>query len=733
MIKTPSTLHRGITLVVGVSLIILNSRLSSAQNQPIDSSTTLELQAVEIVTSGLPLPISRKTLTTEIDVDSDITATSGTAADIIKNASTINSNVEGQLTLKGQSDFPVFINGIPNILIGGVALEQLHSANIEKIKIYSIAPVHLDPEGSTGAIDVISKRDYLIGQKDKLSGSLLLSAGTGHKYNYSHWLSYRKNKLWISNGFTARRDLFDGSIRSDRIDYIEPFDSTQSSRRDTFSLAGEQIRSKKLYESISSIGYHLNYKHSIKFTTTFGQNQQSSNGDIFARFADNYVINSSQNETDLRYSQFSGTYNYTLPNKQLEFLILYSQSSSKSEAVIDETRYSKDWKTETGPGLNGENHLSNNMNQGRVRINYSLLWRNHFSIRFGGQGRMDRCTDEAIVQDRMNKTQDFNLRSENRFLISRNIYAAFLNIDNLKSYTRTTWQAGLRYELTSQRIQDNDSNQKHSKAIHALNPLLSLNHRFTDRLTLITRYGRRINRPTGTQLSPVELYSNQLTVNRGNPNLRNEKADVIEVEMKLKENKWFFTTTAFYRIVSDRITTVRQTEGNNTGQGGEGTITVNTFENIDRQTQLGIETYFLKKLGKAASIRGNVSLFNVKLTDINFNERKHFYKNGQLVITLPFIKNSLCQIIQRYQGTTIGIIEDYNAQYAFDFAIKKQLVHDKLSLSFIVKDLFNTYKFGGTVNATSENLAPNSLTTSSDSFAFDRESRIVYFVASYDF
>lgn len=134
------------------------------------------LKEVEIVSKQAPIEF--KTDRKVIRVDKQITALGGTAVDVLENVPSVQVDVEGNVTLRGSSGFTVLIDGKPTILEPSDVLRQIPSSSIQNIEIITNPSVKYEPDGATGIINIITKKNHL----DGLSGNINLNAGNYGRY-----------------------------------------------------------------------------------------------------------------------------------------------------------------------------------------------------------------------------------------------------------------------------------------------------------------------------------------------------------------------------------------------------------------------------------------------------------------------------------------------------------------------------------------------------------------------
>jgi len=605
---------------------------------------------------------------------------------------------------------------------GSEALEQIPANNIQQIEIYNVAPAHLDADGGSGVINIIQKPDTT----RFLTGNISLSAGTNHKYNYNHHLATNWKKLSLISDVTLKQEAFGGSIKSNRQDLVEPFDETIPAFADTFSLDGSQNRQNQFLENNIKATYRINNQNKIGVKATHGKQGKLLTGDVDVRLGNLFLENDQKNDTDIDYYQYELTYHAQFSDKQsLDFLALANKYDSKTLNVIDETIFTTDWVEPIGQGLNLENQMLTDKNEYRFRLDYKLIY-GGISFLVGAQTLITDQADRQFIMDRFDKAQPFNIVSDVSYSFYRGIYAPYFSARGDFLSSKLNWDVGLRYEISNQEIENKETNESFSQIQNILLPALSIGYDLLDHLQITARYGKRLTRPSGDELSPITTSLQPDLISRGNPDLKNEIIDILELELTSEGDNYSFSLTGFHRYSKDFISPVRRIETLEQSNSESLTVRSNTFENINQVSSTGFEGYFYAKMTDRISFNGSASFFEFKIEDLDFNTRKKWNQNAQLTLLFPLIQKIQGQITQRYRGETILVIEDFDPIYTMDLSLKREFLNKKLQASFILKDVFNTSKYRGTIDIMSENLFPNAVTTSRDQFEFNRESRIAY-------
>src|SRR5215831_1929661 len=155
------------------------------------------------------------------NVTQDIMAQSGSAGDILKNIPSVEVDIDGVVSLRGSTDVMILINGRPSPLMGksrAEVLQQMPANSIERIEVITNPSARYKPEGTSGIINIVLKKNTKAGW----NGSLVGNAGNNDRYNAGVSFNFKPSKLNIFGSYNIRQD------RRVRLNHInrEYFDST---------------------------------------------------------------------------------------------------------------------------------------------------------------------------------------------------------------------------------------------------------------------------------------------------------------------------------------------------------------------------------------------------------------------------------------------------------------------------------------------------------------------------
>ena len=150
-----------------------------------------------------------------ITVDKSLALGGGTATDVVENVPSVSVDADGNISLRGNANITLLIDGKPSSQTGISAsdlLNQIPASAIENIEVITNPSVRYDPDGTSGIINIVLKKKALQG----FNGMVSTNVGTGDKYSGSLNLNYRMNKLNVFVGFDGRMNHMKTSMESTR-------------------------------------------------------------------------------------------------------------------------------------------------------------------------------------------------------------------------------------------------------------------------------------------------------------------------------------------------------------------------------------------------------------------------------------------------------------------------------------------------------------------------------------
>ncbi len=283
-----------------------------------------------------------------IDVGKDISASNGSAVDVLENTPSIDVAIDGTVKLRGSSNFQVLINGKPSILSGKEALQQIPASNIKNIELITNPSAKYEAGNTAGIINIILKKEKKIGT----SGMIRLSYGTFNNYNASINIKHNIKKFSFNFSASTRKHSRPRNGTDSLHTSFNEVNTTISKGIKTWAFGG--------YSFNYGLDYNLHKNHSINLDFVVGKWTMDVNGEEAINHK-NETLQTEENykyaNNQERFADYFGpslSYNGSFKNKStLATYLGYAQRDFKEKVtnkrlsdldILDE----KDKTTETG-------------------------------------------------------------------------------------------------------------------------------------------------------------------------------------------------------------------------------------------------------------------------------------------------------------------------------------------------------------------------------------------------
>jgi outer membrane receptor protein involved in Fe transport len=615
-------------------------------------------------------------------------ANGGSANDVLTQVPTVSVDIDGNISLRGSGNVTILIDGRPSGMSGagraGV-LSGIPASAIESVEVITNPSAKYDPDGMSGIINIVLKKNKLQGT----NGSATLSAGTNNKYNGNVSYNFRKNKVNIFSNYSFRYnerfgkgDVKRTSYAADSLIYLFQKNNSDNTNRNHSAKIGMDYNATKL----ASFGFNItmNYENKSeqeKLVNTY-ENQRNQLFSAFDRYSNSPSDGLSQ-DYNINYRQ-----KFNNPKQLLSVESNYSVNKNQSVSKYEQNNYWENYQ-EINPYWFYQNNNSNT----DFSINTNTL---DFESPLFKNGKIEsglKNINRKIDNDFYSETYNFSALNfladdslNNRFVYHENIYAAYTSFG--QTFGKWSYKAGLRAEQanTKSTLINNDSSFVNN--YFNVFPTAFINRKIDEKQELQFNYGRRINRPGTRQLSPFTDYSNPLILRVGNPYLSPEYTHNLELTYLYNHNKINFSTTVFYRKTVDLI--MRNIVLNNNNQ------TIVTFTNLGTSDNMGIETVSRIEFFKWWNITANVNGFQTVIKGTNQDGE---INTSNLSWNAKILSNTLLK-----KGWSIQASGSYNAKNIMaqgtilpmsqvDIAIKKEVFKSKGTITLGVTDIFDKMRF----------------------------------------
>ena len=670
------------------------------------SYATNDLDAVTVIaeTTTVDVRLDKKIY----NIGKDLTTAGGTVSDALNNVPSVSVDVEGGISLRGNENVRILINGKPSAMagFGGTdVLGQLPASAIERVEVITSPSARYDAEGTAGILNIILRKSETLG----FNGSLSLNAGIPERYGVTGNVNYRTEKynLFNTTGYNYRNSPGNAFYDTQYLSETAEFDRVIERR--------DYDRLNRGFNTNFGMEYYLDDSSSLTGTVFFRMDNDS---DLTTNNTDKYEQNDltqqtvrreSQNQDEKSY-QFSLNYTNDLDDngQKLTADLQYEYQDEDSPSFITETATLDN--TAGGSDFLPSERVFNNeiQNEYLIQSDYVLPLGEDSQSQFeaGYRGSFDQeITDYKLnVQDSITGDLLLDPYVSNKFTYDENVNALYTQYGT--KFGDFSFLLGLRLESTQlkgkidSRYDDDELTEYYgipidtdfNKKYLGLFPTLNLIYEISEQQNITLGYNRRINRPRGWFINPFPSRSSRTQVFQGNPNLNPAYSNAFDLGYLIRGKKVTFNSSVYYQHETNSFERVQEGTGN-FFNGIE--IIRSTPINLATNDRVGAEVGLLYNPADWLRLNGSFNYFQFN-TDGSFNGIDYSSKNDSYFarfsskLTLPLKID--WQTNAYYRGPSQGAQTRTDGLFGIDLALSKDLFGDDATLSLNVQDLFNSQK-----------------------------------------
>lgn len=644
-------------------------------------SASQDLEEV-VVVSDRPT-VSYKIDKKVINVSQQHTSASGTAVELLETIPSVTVDIQGNVALRGSSSFTVLIDGKPTVLEPSEALNQIPASAIQNIEIITNPSAKFDPDGSSGIINIITKKNQLQG----VTGLINLSGGYFDNFGGDFLFNYRKERFNFYIGADVNNRMMYGLTENEnRTTKHDPLDVNNDTTTTVIS-DGRFNRGGFTYGFRGGIDFTVNAKNSISIGGRYGyRNMDNSSLTDFNVSTNPFSINNNYQNVNIGdrggiFYTLNLDYTHKFEKKGnelvMQFITDYRNFDSNSEnQLIDANNVISfgQKNKESGPERGYRGKIDYVLPIGekdkfeagyQLRISDGDEYRDVYNYEAGDYVLID------TLSHKVNEVDDIH-----------SIYSTYSG--NLNKFG---YQLGVRGEYTYRVIELLGENQKFKIDQWDFFPTLHLSYQLPKEQQLMVSYTRRIERPHGWDLEPFLTWRDAYNVQQGNPDLKNEYIDSYELSYQVMLGKNTFSIDIYDRKTNNKIERVKK------AYPYKENVILQTSENVGYDNSLGTELMFGLDLFKwlRLDLMGNLYFYKVEgeLFGKDFSEES-FNWNTRLNATFKFGKNSRLQFNNMYNSKSVSAQGEREGFVVTTLAFKQDMFKNKVSLTLQARDIFNT-------------------------------------------
>ena len=658
--------------------IIISAEKSIYNLETIRLSNSLDLK--EVVISGDIPTVSYEIDKKVVNVEDMTTTVGQSASEVLQNIPSIQVDAQGNVTLRGSSNYQLLINGIPTAMDPADALQAIPASSIKDIEIVTNPSAREQAEGVGGIINIITK-------KKKLEGASMLvnlSGGNYDRYGGDIAVNYsaKKHTLNINVGFNQRNNP------SERFEErISEFDTYTAkviqNGEGAWKMGGPRAGLEWIFTPSP--------EHIITFGSTYSRRlMEPTDNSIFEEFINDSLVRKYENRYygDITVTGVSNflAYRYLIDrdgSNYINFKAIYNLRSVDEYVFND---FFDDGGTKTGGNLATEFGPSNVL---RFDLDYLKTLKNKMVWEAGVQAQFGLAKDDRDNFEFDPATQE-NVRLplfSTDVLYNRNVHAAYSLIRGKKN--KLGYQIGLRTEYTFRNIEATMIPNA-SQIVNRLDwfPSAHFSYKIKDDQELLFSYSRRINRPRSYFFEPFITFVSPYSVRTGNANLKPEYISSIEASwIKQFANKGNFSVDVYTKLLNNMINRIPSVYDTN--------IILESPENAGNSTSIGLDPTFVYYLKDWWNTNLGVSLFYYSVTSTATGvgvTNTSFNGNVNWINSFTFLKDYKFQLITKFRSRTATPLGYQEARYGLDASLRKSFWQNKLAVTLQATDILSTQR-----------------------------------------
>ena len=633
----------------------------------------------DVVVQGDRSPVTYQIDKKVIDVNKMQTVISGNAADVLQNVPSITTDIEGNVSLRGNSNFTVLIDGRPSVVGAQDALQQIPASSIEKIEIITNPSAKYDPEGAAGIINILIKKNQNLG----LSGIANANAGLRNKYGGDFLFEYKTTDYNLNFGLDYNRRFSPGTsseekrfITNNSTSYLNS-DGNMEWGRISFGIRGG-IEFNFADNDFLNIGGRFGKREGPR-NSFLDYTKWSQTNPQPLLYESNNLAERSGNHNSLNLT-YLHKFNSTGHEIKSEIDLGYDDGdeSNITEQFTDGLQTGGKKTTESGPSKEFE---------GKLEYTLPLSETSKFEAGYQGQAEITNDRNELFEFNPQTQVYDFQSLYSNSIDYNNSDHAFYsIYSDN---FFGIGLQGGLRTEYTFRTVTFNS--QEFSINRWDLFPSFHSSYKLSEGTQVMASYTRRIQRPHGWSLEPFLTWMDANNVRQGNPSLKPEFIDSYDAGIQTFIENISFSADLYYRVTHNKVEQIRSVYQEN--------ITLNSVENVGADYSLGSEFMMIFDPFEFWNVNLMANLYNYKIEGLLYNEdfsRESFNWNARLNNVFRLGTSTQMQLNLNYNGPRVSSQGRSEESFTTDVSVKHDLFDKKLSLILQVRDLFRSAKYEST-------------------------------------
>lgn len=643
----------------------------------------------EVEVTGVKSLIEERVDRLVYNAENDLTSKGGDGADVLRKVPMLTVDFDGNVSLRGNSNIRVLINNKPSTIVASSvadALKMIPADLIKTVEVITSPSAKYDAEGSSGIINIITKKSTIQGY------NLSVDAGAGLRgSNLGVNGNLKVGKLGFTLGGFGRSFYNNASTVMDQT----TFGATENSR----TLQTSDAKDLGIFGRYNlGVDYEISENEYLTGGVSFGTRNFNREQDFsILQYRSDELISDRNRTVDSKDASNNVDIN-------LDYIKIYKPGQEWSVS----SQYSQNNLTNNFDAaifdVNNElpllqRNLNDNVNREiTLQTDYVTPIKNNQIFEVGAKRIMRQVNSNFRYLIGQDGDYQLDLRNPSGLLdYTQNITAGYLSY-TFATKNKINFKTGVRYEYTEITGISNELPLELPTYGNVV-PSINISKTFKE-TTLKLAYNNRIQRPGLQQLNPNFNAANPYSITIGNPNLRPEISNNVELSVSKSFGRNYLNASFFGRQTTNAISQLSTPSDTLFG------AIISRFENAGVQKAAGVNLFGNFFLTPKWSLNGGVDLFynylegQVQTLDgfkIASNSGISF--NGRMMTQLTLDKGWGIQGFAGFRGNTVMLQGTRTGTPFYSIGVRKDTKDKKGTVGLAVENIFGGMQFGTVMNS----------------------------------
>ena len=655
-----------------------------------DTSRQISMEPIFITTSGVLLgqtevSAERSLYENNIDrkvynVDKDLMSKTSTASEILNNIPSVSVDIDGNVSLRGMANVMILINGKPSPMMkinSAAALQQISANSIERIEIITNPSAKYKPDGTSGIINIILKKE----KRSGTNATLIANAGNNDRYNANLTANYKLKKTNLYGSYAIRQD--------NKYKLSKDLRTIKDSNVVTnYNRVGEEYALPLSHVGTFGIEYSINNNNEIGLSGNYFREDYHQVQKLMTLITDDtaQVVNDYNRDRNTKKHEYEkgATLSFT-HNFKKEGNVLQSESN-----LADYFEEKNNHFTEIHRYPYFDNTYDNIVIAQKskqfiqsLEYTYPINDSSEFQAGYLGEFSNNKMDNFAEYYGSSEQAWVKDIQKSNLFIIDQNINALYFTFSGKRK--KVSFLGGLRAEQALMQMNLVSSDTTIPNNYFKIYPTLHTAYDIKEGQQIQLNYSKRVNRPDGENLNPFPSYRDPRNIQAGNPKLLPEQIHSFELGYQLKKESFTLLTTVYYRYKYDGFTEISKYIND--------TTLLITSENLSSDKSEGVECVFTTHYKKILSINLSANGYYQSIDASNLGyagTKTSFSGNIKMNLNINISNSTVIQLNSNYRSSRLTPQGNYLPSFVLNAGIRQDIFKKKVSLTLTVSDIFNT-------------------------------------------